>query len=121
VAVIGSVFISVFRNGVGRHLSAAANAAYGSSVRESTGTAFALSKKLTASGHPALGAEIHRVASNAFIHGFHVGCLVASGVAALGVLLAILFLPAQPLVLAADLELDALDESLNGPVAVAAS
>jgi EmrB/QacA subfamily drug resistance transporter len=121
VAVIGSVFISVFRNGIGRHLPASANAAFGSTVRESTGTAFALSKKLAASGHPALGAEIHHVASDAFIHGFHVGCLVASGVAAVGVLLAVLFLPAQPLVLAADLEFDALDESLNGPVAVATS
>ena len=118
VAVIGSVFISVFRNGIGRHLSASANAAFGSTVRESTGAAFALSKKLAASGHPALGAEIHRVASDAFIHGFHLGCSVAAGVAALGVLLAALFLPAQPLVLAADLEFETFEELADQPAAV---
>jgi EmrB/QacA subfamily drug resistance transporter len=118
VAIIGSVFISVFRNGVGRHLSASANAAFGSKVRESTGAAFALSKKLATSGHPAVGAEIHRVASDAFIHGFHIGCFVAAGVAALGVLLAALFLPAQPLVLAADFEFETVEELANQPVAV---
>jgi EmrB/QacA subfamily drug resistance transporter len=119
VAIIGSVFISIFRNGIGRHLSASTNAAFGNTVRESTGAAFGLSKKLAASGHPALGAEIHRVASDAFIHGFHLGCLVAAAVAALGVLLAALFLPAQPLVLAADLEFDTADELGDQPVGVA--
>jgi hypothetical protein len=67
--------------------------------------------KPAASGHPALGAQIHQVASDAFIHGFHVGCLVvAAGVAGLGVLLAAVFLPAQPLVLAADLEFNTVED-----------
>ena len=95
VAVIGSVFNSVFRNDIGRHLAASANAAFGSTVRESAGAAFAVSKKVAASGHPALGAQIHQVASDAFIHGFHVGCLVAAGVAGFGVLLAAR-LPSRP-------------------------
>jgi len=34
--------------------------------------------------------------TNAFLHGLSVGCLVAGGVAAAGVILAVLFLPAQP-------------------------
>jgi EmrB/QacA subfamily drug resistance transporter len=116
VAVIGSVFNSVFRNDIGRHLAPSANAAFGGTVRESAGAAFAVSNKLAASGHPALGAQIHQVASDAFIHGFHVGCLVAAGVAGLGVLLAAAFLPAQPLVLAADLEFETVEGRLATPV-----
>ena len=104
VAVIGSVFTSVFSNDIGRHLSATANAAFGSTIRQSAGAAFAVANRVTASGHPALGAQIHHVASNAFIHGFHVGCFVAAGVAGVGVIIAAVFLPAQPLVLAVDVE-----------------
>jgi EmrB/QacA subfamily drug resistance transporter len=118
VAVIGSVFNSVFTNDIGRHLAPSAKAAFGSTVRESAGAAFAVSKKLAASGHPALGAQVHQVASDAFIHGFHVGCLVAAGVAGFGVLLAAAFLPAQPLVLAVDLEFKAVDKLRNELVEV---
>jgi EmrB/QacA subfamily drug resistance transporter len=117
VAVIGSVFTSVFSNDISRHLSASANAAFGSTVSQSAGAALAVSNKLAASGHPALGAQIHQVASDAFIHGFHVGCLVAAGVTGFGVLLAALFLPAQPLVLAMDLEFAASDDPSLAPVA----
>ena len=52
VAVIGSVFTSVFSNDIGRHLSASANAAFGNTVRQSAGAAFAVAQKVTASGHP---------------------------------------------------------------------
>jgi hypothetical protein len=45
-----------------------------------------------------------------------VGCLVAAGVAGLGVLLAAAFLPAQPLVLAADLEFETVEGRLATPV-----
>jgi hypothetical protein len=120
VAVVGSVFNSVFKNDIGRHLAASANAAFGSTVRDSAGAAFAVSNRLAASGHPALAAQIHQVASDAFIHGFHVGCLVAAGIAGFGVLLAAVFLPAQPLVLAVDLEFDAVERRfpLDGVAAI---
>ena len=39
---------------------------------------------------------MHDAATNAFLHGLSVGCLVAGGVAAVGAILAVLFLPAQP-------------------------
>jgi len=113
------VFTSVFSNDIGRHLSTTADVAFGGTVRQSAGAAFAVAKKVAASGHPALGAQIHRVASDAFIHGFHVGCLVAAGVAGFGVLVAAVFLPAQPLVLAVDLEFDTLEDLF--PEAVASS
>ena len=39
---------------------------------------------------------IHSAATNAFLHGLSVACLVAGLVAAAGAILAVLFLPAQP-------------------------
>ena len=118
VAVIGSVFTSVFSNDIGRHLSATANAAFGGAISESAGAAFAVARKVSASGHPVLGSQIHQVASNAFIHGFHVGCFVAASVAGVGVIIAAVFLPAQPLVLAVDVEFGAVEEpTLQGAVA----
>ena len=119
VAVIGSVFTSVFSSDIGRHLSTTADTALGSTVRQSAGAAFAVAQKVTAAGHPVLGGQIHRVASDAFIHGFHVGCLVAAGVAGFGVLVAAVFLPAQPLVLAVDLEFDTVDDLFPTPVGAA--
>ena len=43
-----------------------------------------------------MGQAIHTAATNAFLHGLSIGCLVAGGVAAAGAVLAVLFLPAQP-------------------------
>jgi EmrB/QacA subfamily drug resistance transporter len=119
VAVIGSVFTSIFSHDITGHLSPGLNATFGATVRQSAGAAFAVSRTLTAAGRPALGRHIHQVASNAFIHGFHVGCLVAAGVAAVGVLVAARFLPAQPLVLAVDVEFPGAHDPLPTPVATA--
>ena len=47
-------------------------------------------------GHGALGQAVRNAATNAFLHGLSIGCLVAGGVAAAGAVLAVLFLPAQP-------------------------
>jgi len=44
----------------------------------------------------AAGQAVHDAATNAFLHGLSVGCLVAGGVAAAGAILAVVFLPAQP-------------------------
>ena len=44
----------------------------------------------------ALGRAVHDAATNAFIHGLSVAALVAGGVAAVGAILAVVFLPAQP-------------------------
>jgi hypothetical protein len=44
----------------------------------------------------ALGQAVRNAATNAFLHGLSIGCLVAGGVAAAGAVLAVLFLPAQP-------------------------
>ncbi len=54
-----------------------------------------------AAGQSASAATLRTVATDAFIHSLSVGCYVAGGVAIAGALLAVLFLPAQPLVLEA--------------------
>jgi len=119
VAVIGSVFTSVFSGDIGHHLTSSANLAFGSAVRQSAGSAFAISQKLTEGGQRALGAQIHRVATDAFIHGLHVGCIVAACVAGAGVVLAAVFLPAQPLILAVDLEFGLVEQLDSSPVSLA--
>jgi hypothetical protein len=43
-----------------------------------------------------LAQVVHDAASNAFVHGISVGCLVAGVVALAGALLPLRFLPAQP-------------------------
>ena len=96
VAVIGSVYASVY----GSHLTAATPAALPGQVaaiaHQSIGAAYGAAGKIAALGHPALGQALHLAATNAFLRGLTIGALVAGGVAALGALLAALFLPAQP-------------------------
>jgi hypothetical protein len=61
-------------------------------AHQSLGAAYAVSARVPG----ALGQAVHDAATNAFLHGLSVGCLVAGGVAAAGAVLAALFLPAQP-------------------------
>jgi len=61
-------------------------------AHQSIGAAYTTATRLPG----ALGQAIHTAATNAFLHGLSIGCLVAGGVAAAGAILAVLFLPAQP-------------------------
>jgi EmrB/QacA subfamily drug resistance transporter len=96
VAVIGSVYSSVY----GSHLTATMPAGVPGQVaaiaHQSIGAAYAAAGKITTLCHTALGQGLHHAATNAFLRGLTIGALVAGGVAAVGVLLAVLFLPAQP-------------------------
>jgi hypothetical protein len=96
VAVIGSVYASVY----GSHLTASMPAGIPGQVaaiaHQSIGAAYAAVGTITGLGHPALGQALHLAATNAFLRGLTIGCLVAGGVAAAGALLAVRFLPAQP-------------------------
>jgi hypothetical protein len=96
VAVIGSVYASLYSSRLSAGLPAQVPAGLAAIAHQSVGAAFAVSSRLTALGQPATGAAVHHAASQAFIHGISVGCLVAGGVAACGVLMAARFLPAQP-------------------------
>ena len=96
VAVIGSVYASVY----GTRLTAATPAGVPGQVaalaHQSVGAAYAAAGALTGGGHPALGQALHLAATDAFLRGLTIGALVAGGVAAAGAILAALFLPAQP-------------------------
>jgi EmrB/QacA subfamily drug resistance transporter len=96
VAVIGSVYASVY----GSHLTATMPATVPGRIaaiaHQSLGAAYTAAGKIAALGHPALGQALHHASTYAFLRGLTIGALVAGGVAAVGAVLAALFLPAQP-------------------------
>jgi EmrB/QacA subfamily drug resistance transporter len=96
VAVIGSVYASLYGSRLTATLPPGLPGRLAALAHQSVGAAFTVAGKATAAGHPALGGAVHTAATNAFLHGFSVGCLVAALVAAAGAVLAVLFLPAQP-------------------------
>ena len=102
VAVIGSVYASLYGSRLTGGLPAALPGWVPAIARQSVGAAFAVSSKVSAAGHPAIGQAIHLAATNAFLHGLSIGCVVAGSVAAAGAVAAVLFLPAQPPSLAAE-------------------
>src|SRR5499433_3323447 len=96
VAVIGSVYLSVYGTRLTATTPAHIPGPIVSLAHQSIGAAYAAAGQLTALGHPALGQALQHASANAFLRGLTVGSLVAGGVAAAGALLAVLFLPAQP-------------------------
>src|SRR5215468_8459518 len=96
VAVIGSVYASVYGSRLTATTPAAVPAQAAAVAHQSIGAAYAAAGKIAALGHPALGHALHHASTNAFLRGLIIGALVAGGVAAAGAVLAVLFLPAQP-------------------------
>ena len=96
VAVIGSVFASLYGSKLSSGLPTHLPTGLAAVAHQSVGAAIAVSNHLNAAGLSQLGAGVHHAAFTAFLHGISVGCLVAGGVALLGALIAIIFLPAQP-------------------------
>jgi len=96
VAVIGSVYASLYGARLTAQLPAGLPARISAIAHQSVGAAIAVAGRATAAGHAAAGQAIHAAATNAFLHGLTVGCLVAALVAAAGAVLAVIFLPAQP-------------------------
>jgi EmrB/QacA subfamily drug resistance transporter len=96
VAVIGSVYASLYGSRLTATIPAGLPGPISAIAHQSVGAAFAVSGRVTAAGHPAIGQAIHHAAANAFLHGLSIGCLVAGLIAAAGALMAVLFLPAQP-------------------------
>jgi predicted MFS family arabinose efflux permease len=96
VAVIGSVYASLYGARLSAQLPAGLPGRISAIAHQSVGAAIAVAGRATAAGHAAAGQAIHAAATNAFLHGLAVGCLVAGLVAAAGAVLAVVFLPAQP-------------------------
>jgi hypothetical protein len=93
VAVVGSVFTSLFTPGVlsalqPAHLSSSAAAEASSSMQ----AALATTSHLPA----ALAAHVHPAVTSAFMTAFHRGCFVAAGVTAAMAIVGALTLPATP-------------------------
>jgi len=102
VAVIGSVYASVYGSRLTAKLPAGVPGRVAAIAHQSIGAAYTAAGKIAAHGHPALGLALHDASTNAFLRGLTIGALVAGGVAAVGAVLAVLFLPAQPAAQAAE-------------------
>ncbi|HEY3977573.1 MAG TPA: MFS transporter, partial [Streptosporangiaceae bacterium] len=93
VAVIGSVYASVYGSRLTATTPAGVPGQAAALAHQSVGAAYAAAAGL---GHPVLGQALRLAATNAFLRGLTVGAIVAGGVAAAGAILTALFLPAQP-------------------------
>jgi EmrB/QacA subfamily drug resistance transporter len=111
VAVIGSVYASLYGSRLSTALPVHLPSGLSAIAHQSVGAAIAVSKGLSAAGQTHVGAAVHRGAFDGFLHGISVGCLVAGGVAALGAVVAIAFLPAQPPSAGAPDESEVLEEA----------
>ncbi|HZU79576.1 MAG TPA: MFS transporter [Acidimicrobiales bacterium] len=96
VAIIGSVYASLYGSKLSAGLPAHFPSGLSAIAHQSVGAAIAVSNRLSTAGLGSAGTAVHNAAFNAFLHGISVGCLVAGGVAVLGALIALAFLPAQP-------------------------
>jgi len=97
VAVIGSVYASVYASRLSAKLPSGMPRGLAGAAEASVGAALVSAERLAVSGHGLLAGVLHAGASDAFIDGLRIGCLVAGAVAAAGAVLAAARLPAQPL------------------------
>lgn len=96
VAVIGSVYASAYASRLSSALPAHLPNAFAHTAGQSAGAALTVAARLGASGHRAAGRAVHDAATQAFVDGLSIGCLVAAGVALAGAVMAAVLLPAQP-------------------------
>ncbi|MBV9414724.1 MAG: MFS transporter [Solirubrobacterales bacterium] len=96
VAVIGSVYTSLYASRLTSALPAGTPGAVARTAHASVGAALTLADRLAHAGHGLLAGAIHDAASAAFFHGFTAANYVAAGVAAGGALIALALLPAHP-------------------------
>ena len=96
VAVIGSIYASLYGSRLSATLPHQLPAPLAALSHQSVGAALAVAAHVRALGHPAGAAAVHLAATNAFLHGLSVACLVAGSVAAVGAVMTALVLPAQP-------------------------
>jgi EmrB/QacA subfamily drug resistance transporter len=97
VAVIGSVFASLYGSRLTGTLPAALPAGAAHTAHESLGAALGVVGELARS-HPRLATTVHDAASSSFFSGFHTANYLAAAVCAVGAMMALILLPAQPTV-----------------------
>jgi EmrB/QacA subfamily drug resistance transporter len=96
VAVLGSVFASLYNSRLTDTLPAQLPPRLAHNAHESVGGALGLANRASLNGHPHLANAVHAAASNAFFHGFGAACLVAAGISAAAAIAALVLLPAHP-------------------------
>ena len=96
VAVIGSVYASLYQHRMGGLLGAGVPGGLVQISRQSVGAGLAVAQHFAASGQTALGQIVNATTTDAFVHGLRVGCVVAAGVALAGAVAAVALLPSRP-------------------------
>jgi EmrB/QacA subfamily drug resistance transporter len=96
VAVIGSVYASLYASDLTARLETGFPAAAADAAHGSVGAAFAAVERLAQGGNVGLASTLHSAASDAFFSGFQTACLVAAAVSAAGAMFAALLLPNRP-------------------------
>ena len=96
VAVIGSVYASLYATRLTSALPVGLPAAVVRTAHASVGAALTVAGKIGHAGHPALAVAIHNGAHSAFFAGFSAANYLAAGVAGAGAVMALALLPAQP-------------------------
>jgi EmrB/QacA subfamily drug resistance transporter len=96
VAIIGSVYASLFSTRLTGTLPAQLPHTLAETAHSSIGAALAVSSGLAHGGHGALADAVHTAATAAFMRGIHGGEWVAGAISVAGALLAYLLLPAHP-------------------------
>jgi hypothetical protein len=103
VAIIGSVYASIYISRLSAGLPAALPAQQARTAHDSAGAALGVAGRLASTGHDRIAGKLHHAVSHAFFGGFSAGCLVATGVAIAGAIMAVVLLPAHPTSPTADL------------------
>jgi predicted MFS family arabinose efflux permease len=96
VAVIGSVYASLYRTRLDSTIPNALPSPLKAIVSDSIGGAYGVASQLAGHGQTAMASALRDAATTAFDHGVSIGCVVAGAVALAGALLSAVFLPAQP-------------------------
>ncbi len=96
VAIIGSVFASLYTGAFDGTATAALPPGTSDQAQASIGAAFSVAQGLSDNGAGAAASTLRDVASSGFFDGLQAGCLVAAGVCAAGAIFAAAVLPAQP-------------------------
>jgi predicted MFS family arabinose efflux permease len=96
VAVIGSIYASLYSSRLGKLLPSALPPDLAAGAHRSVGTAFGTAAQLGATGQTGLATSLHEAASTAFFHGFEAAVLAAAGIALAGSVMALVLIPSQP-------------------------
>ena len=97
VAISGSVFASLYGPKLGELVAKFNMPAEAVALaKESAGAGFAVAEM---SPTPEAAEAVRQAVSDAFMHGFHTACFTGAGVALLGALFALKFLPARKAVI----------------------